>query len=257
MTKLSWNEHGSHFYEAGVDRGVLYPKVGPGVPWNGLTSINEIATEASQQITYIDGQKVQTQLQLGVFEAELLAFTYPKEFEDYESLDLLVTGQARRAFNLSYRTNVGNDITQVSSTKIHLVYNATAQPGSNDYSSVSDSLNLEEFSWTISTLPVKVPGANAASHFVIDSSRIYPEAWVILEDMLYGTLDSEPRFPSIDELLQIFENTAILKIVDYGDGTWSATGPDNVVALLDTTSFQITWPSAVYIDEDSYTIKSL
>ena len=257
MTKLSWNERGSRFYEAGVDRGVLYPKVGPGVPWNGLTSIKETTTDTIQRITHVDGQKVRTQLQLGIFEAEVLAFTYPKEFEAYDGLGLVVTGQPRQAFNLSYRTTVGSDTTEAARYKIHLVYNATAQPSSKAYLSESSSQNLTEFSWILSTLPVIIPGANPASHFIIDSAHIYPEAMTILEDILYGTENFESKFPTIEELLQIFEDTAILKIVDYGDGTWSATGPDDVVSSLDATSFQISWPSATYVDDSSYTIKSL
>ena len=42
MTKLEWDRTGEHYFETGVDHGVLYPmqqggkSYGIGVAWNGL-----------------------------------------------------------------------------------------------------------------------------------------------------------------------------------------------------------------------------
>lgn len=41
MAELVWGGNGQRYFETGIDRGVLYPRVGPGVPWNGLTGISE------------------------------------------------------------------------------------------------------------------------------------------------------------------------------------------------------------------------
>jgi hypothetical protein len=78
-----------------------------------------------------------------------------------------------------------------------------------------------------------------------------------LEDVLYGTDDESPRLPSPEEVFEIFEENAILRIIDNGDGTWTAIGPDSAIEMLDSETFEITWPSAVYIDADTYTISSL
>ena len=259
MTKLSWNESGSRFYEAGVDHGVFYPQVGPGIPWNGLVSIKESESEANQHITYIDGQKIRTQLQLGVFVADLSAYTYPLEFEEYDGLSgLELSAQPQRTFHLSYRTMNGNDIDGLDyGYKVHLVFNALASPVRRDYTTLDDTLNPLAFTWNLTTTPVFVPGARPASHFVIDSTTIYSDSLAALEDILYGTGDTSATFPTIEEFLQIFENTAVLKITDHGDGTWTAEGPDDVVQLLDPTTFQIDWKSAIFISADSYTVRSM
>ena len=39
--RLTWDQVGERFYETGVSNGVLYKDDGYGVPWNGLTSIDE------------------------------------------------------------------------------------------------------------------------------------------------------------------------------------------------------------------------
>ena len=45
MARLEWDKTGERYYEAGVEKGVLYlPENGvysTGVAWNGLTSVNE------------------------------------------------------------------------------------------------------------------------------------------------------------------------------------------------------------------------
>ncbi len=44
MTRLVWDQLGDRVYETGLDRGVLYFTDGGGVPWNGLTSVEERST---------------------------------------------------------------------------------------------------------------------------------------------------------------------------------------------------------------------
>jgi len=101
------------------------------------------------------------------------------------------------------------------------------------------------------------PGGIVVSHFVIDTSVAYPAAVADLETILYGTETSDARLPDPFELFDFFESHSILLIVDHGDGTWTATGPDDVITMLDPTTFQISWPSAVYVDDVSYTLTSL
>lgn len=44
MARLNWGVVAERFFETGVDHGVLYTGDGIGVPWNGLTSVNETPT---------------------------------------------------------------------------------------------------------------------------------------------------------------------------------------------------------------------
>lgn len=254
MTRILWGSPRTHLYEAGADRGVFYPNVGPGLPWNGLINVKEDPT-VDPKPTFVDGVPYRTQKTRTNFAAVLQAYTCPREFEAYDGS---YGQQRRKAFGLSYRTRIGNDISTDYAYKIHLVYNALAMPTAVDISTLGEgSLNATPFSWGISTTPLEIPGAKPAAHLIIDTSIAYPEAIQAIEDVLYGSGDSEARLPKPKELLDLFEQHAILTIIDHGDGTWTAIGPDDVVTMVGLGTFQIDWPSAVYLDSNTYQVSSL
>lgn len=258
MSKLTWGSLGSRHYLDGVDRGVFYPSAGrPGIPWNGLRSIKEVEDGTNTTITYIDGEKIQTQLVLGSFAAELTAFTYPEEFEEYDGYDEIATGQARDAFHLSYRTLIGNNVERDDlGYQIHMVYNVLATPAPAANTTIGNSIEPVGFSWNLSTTPIPIKGFNNTAHLIIDTRYSYPETIRAIEAALYGDDTQEAHFPSLEEVLEIFDRTALLQIIDHGDGTWTATGPDYIVSMIDATTFKIDWPSVVYLDEDTYTVSS-
>jgi len=248
MTRLSWSAVGSRFFEAGVDRGVYYPKSGPGVDWSGLTAVNEEPTTDGSAFKHQDGISYKNKQDVGSFAAKIEAYIYPEEFDE---ADLVV-------FGFSYRTMLGDDILGMGrGYKIHLVYNASAEPSESELKTLNDSIEPLIFTWQVTTVPTPIELNRASAHIFIDSTKAY--AWAIseLEDILYGTDTIEPRLPSITEVLGIFENASILKITDHGDGSWTAEGPAEAITMLDATTFQIDWPSAVFIDEESYIISSL
>jgi hypothetical protein len=84
-----------------------------------------------------------------------------------------------------------------------------------------------------------------------------PDALAQLEDILYGNADNEPSLPDPQTVYELFESNTVLKITDNGDGTWTATGPDSVITMLDADTFQIDWPSAILVDGTTYQIYSL
>jgi len=92
---------------------------------------------------------------------------------------------------------------------------------------------------------------------VISADVAYSSALSDLEDVLYGSATTDPRIPLPAEILSIFEENSILQIIDNGDGTWTAIGPSSAIIMLDSITFQIDWPSAVFIDANSYSIHSL
>jgi hypothetical protein len=48
-----------------------------------------------------------------------------------------------------------------------------------------------------------------------------------------------------------------LIIINNGDGTWTAiSNEDGIIVMTDASTFEITSDSAVYLDDDSYTIGS-
>lgn len=252
MTRLTWGELAKRNFEFGVDRGVFYPKGDAGHAWSGLISVKEETADASQSLIYIDGVGHQNELLIGSFAAVISAVTYPAAFEAFDGYSGIYSAQYRRGFNFSFRTMQAN-----GHYKIHLVYNATATPTDRNHSSINTNVDMELFAWNLTTKPVVIPGAKASSHFVIDTTQVNAGVVDELETILYGNDETTPSMPTVDELLAIFEAHAILRIINHGDGTWTAEGPDDVVRMLDATTFEIDWPSVIYVTEDKYTVRSL
>jgi len=262
MTTISWDAPGDRTYEVGVDRGVLYPGGDkPGVPWNGLVSVQENVIGGDILPLYYDGQKYFDVVNKDDFQALLSAFTYPQEFEVFDGIvDLVegftVTHQPREFFNLSYRTLIGNDTENTAAGyKIHLIYNATAAPTTRLYKSLNNSVELQPFQWTLNSVPPDTDMFVPTAHIIVDSTKNSPEAMTLIEQVLYGTVDTPPVFPTIDALTAILDARKIA-IIDNGDGTWTAVGPDNLVYFTDEETFQIDEANGYFLDADTYTISS-
>lgn len=238
MTRLSWDDR---HYEFGIDRGVLYPQGGSGVVWNGLISIKESESDVTEQAYYVDALRYLADQDSGSFSAAVTAYIYPDDIDHVDS------------FGFSYRTRIGDSEDYI----LHIVYNAFFKVNEKNYNSINQSVDILQFDLDLTTVPIYIPGHKPSAHLIVDSRKVYP--WVLsdLEDILYGMEDSDPELPPLDNLLNIFEEGSILKITDHGDGTWTAEGPDDVVYLTDDTEFEISWPSAIFLDSISYKVSSL
>lgn len=211
MAKLVWDKAGEHFYETGVDHGVLYVQEGgaypQGVAWNGLTSVSESPSGAEANAVYADNIKYLSLMSAEEFGATIEAYTYPEEFEQCDGSASLVEGvtigqQARKTFGLCYRTKIGNDVDlDEHGYKIHIIYGATASPSEKGYQTISDSPEAITFSWEVSTVPVNVTGMKPTASLVIDSTKADPTKLQQLEKILYGGDDGDgPRLPLPDEI---------------------------------------------------------
>lgn len=262
MPRLTWGNSGKRFYEAGVDRGVLYVGSQAGVPWNGLVSVSENPEGGESRSYYFDGIKYQVISAAEEFSATIEAFTYPDEFAVCDGTatphpGFYITHQRRVPFGFSYRTRVGNDLDGPEhGYKIHLVYNALAEPSDHVSNTLGSSIDPDNFSWRITTKAPVIDGFARTAHFVIDSRTASPSAFSEIEDILYGTDAENSRLPTISELFEIFLVNAIFVITDHGDGSWTATGPDILIKMIDETSFEINSVTAFYVDGESYTISS-
>ena len=85
--KIQWDKVGEHFYETGVDHGILYPMnangqtYDKGVAWNGLTAVTESPEGAEVSAIYADNIKYLNLMSAEDFKATIEAYTYPEEFE--------------------------------------------------------------------------------------------------------------------------------------------------------------------------------
>lgn len=262
MARLGWGIPGSRVYETGVDRGVLYVGEQAGVPWVGLSSVDESPTGGSAKAYYIDGVKYLNVASAEEFEATINAFTYPPEFDQCDGTaqvrtGLFLTHQRKKQFGFSYRTTVGNETKgDGHGYKIHIVYNALAAPSAKSYNTANNATEPSTFSWLITTKPPAMVGYKRTAHVVIDSRTTNVTTLQAIEDALYGSVTTDPSLPSLSELIEIFDANADLIIVDNGDGTYTATGPDSVIQVLNDELWQITSPDAINVDDTTFTLTS-
>ncbi len=217
MARLNWDAIGEHWFETGVDHGVFYPvdletnRYGTGVVWNGLTAVTESPEGAEPNDQYADNIKYLTLRSAETFGATIEAFTYPDEFEPCDGTAVLGEGvnigqQNRQAFGFCYRTLKGNDTQgQDAGYILHLVYGCTVSPSERAYQTVNDSPEAMTFSWELDSTPVNVTGHKPTSLVTIDSTETTEAKMKKIEDYLYGTETTEPRFPMPDEVVSIME----------------------------------------------------
>lgn len=256
MAEIEWDLVGDRQFEAGLDRGVFYPPGGVGVPWNGLVSVDIGSNGSASSPMYLNGRKIYDFVLPGDYSGTLKAFTYPDVFMEYEGTVEFAPGvymeeQIPKPFGLSYRTVVANADGSVH-YKIHVLYNLTAIPDAVTNETLSDNVNPVLFSWKLSGVPVEHSGRRPSVRFTIDSAQMNPTALETIEGILYGTPTTSPSLPDITTLLA----SVMIVIVDNGDGTWSATGPDYAISMLDANTFQIEDVNGEYIDLDTYSIRS-
>lgn len=203
MAILTWNS--DNRYETGIDSGVFYPMGEPGVAWNGLRSVTNGYDGSETNSYHVDGIQYLTVIGNRNYQAKVQAFSAPREFLSYLGYQqvipgFILTGQPKPRFNFSFRTGIG-----ISEYKIHLLYNVLATPTFRTAETMSDSIEATNLEWTFDATPEFIPRFQASAYLVIDSSIVDPDVLRSLEDLLYGTDITDPTFPSIGVLIDLFE----------------------------------------------------
>lgn len=209
MSRLVWDATGTKKYYTGTDRGVLFKMkngtYGPGVPWQGITGINESPSGAEETPLWADNQKYGSLYSAEEFGYSITAYDCPEEFDECDGTVEVADGvtigaQNRTSFGFSYRTLIGND-TQKNDYgyKIHLVYGSTASVSEKSHSTVNDSPEVEELSWDCTTVPVPVTGYKPTAHLVIDSTKCPADKLAKLESIIYGSDAAEAVDPTYAE----------------------------------------------------------
>jgi hypothetical protein len=260
MTKLQWDKSGQRVYETGVDHGVLYLQDEIVVPWNGLISVVEGFSNDDAEPYYIDGVKYLDSQKTGDYNAVVRAFTYPPELDEYDGVGIIdesfsADGQPIKPFTLSYRTLIGTDTQDAGyAYKIHIIYGCVAVMDVPTYTSLGDTPDALQFSWKVFAIPELIGPYKPTAHLIIDSRYMNPYLLSSLETMLYGNDTQDAGLPDLDDLVDYVANWDLIEIRNNGDGTWTATGPSNLVYMLDDTAFQIDGIPVVWLEPDKYQI---
>lgn len=263
MPGIVWDELDKRTYEFGLDKGVLYLPDGSAVPWNGLTSVVEKSDKTSSPV-YYDGTKVNDIVVLGDFSATMSAITYPDEFMVLEGLGTFRQGvhlgdQKPKRFGLSYRTKIGNELNGENyGYKIHIIYNILAFPNDKTYASVTSEPNISEFEWNITAIPEEIPGFLPTAHVIFNSLAVDPWFLEDLEKILYGDDSTPAALPSMSDLIAFIAAWARIRIVDNGDGTWTAISARDGFISIDEIErlFTIVNANATYSDAETYVISN-
>jgi hypothetical protein len=238
MTVLVFDDTGNRRFETGVKKGVLYPlNTGNGLydtgyAWNGLTQVKEKPAGAGSNKQYADNIAYLNLLSAETFGGEISAFTYPDQFGlcdgTAEPASGVTVGQQSRAtFGLSYRTEIGNDVSSDLGYKLHLVYGALASPSEKDYSTINDSPNAVAFTWAFDCTGASSTTYGTTSLLTIDSTKVDSAALASLEQFLYGTVGTNPSLPPPDSVTALFTGsiTAITLTAATFDGAHTITIP--------------------------------
>ena len=212
MAALVWDKSGERFYETGDRNMALYvfnstlksisaggnsysTNYYAGVAWNGITAVTESPSGAEATDLWADDTKYASMRSAEQFGGTIEAYTYPDEWEACDGSKSPVAGlkigqQSRKAFGLAYITTVGND-TELNDygEKLHLVYNATANPSERSYATINDSPEAITFSWEFTTTPIDVDSAGTykrTSLLTIDSTRVDAEKYAAFKDIVFG-----------------------------------------------------------------------
>lgn len=216
MAKLVFDELGKRFYETGVSNAVLFPQADDGtypkgIAWNGITAANESPSGAESNDQYADNIVYLSLTGAEKFEGTIEAFSSPAEFDECDGMKeiskgLTVSQQTRKPFGFAYKSILGNDIKGNDyGYKLHIWYGCKAAPSERSHSTVNDSPEPQNPSWSISSTPVAVPGAKPSSVLTFNSTTTPADKLKKIEDILYGTDEADARLPLPTEILELLK----------------------------------------------------
>lgn len=216
MAKLVFDELGKRFYETGVSNAVLFPQADDGtypkgVAWNGITAANESPSGAESNDQYADNMVYLSLTGAEKFEGTIEAFSSPAEFDECDGMKELSKGltvhqQTRKPFGFAYKSILGNDIKGNDyGYKLHIWYGCKAAPSERAHSTVNDSPEPQNPSWSISSTPVAVPGAKPSSVLTFNSITTPADKLKKIEDILYGTDEADARLPLPSEFIELLK----------------------------------------------------
>lgn len=212
MARLTWGAPDERVFAAGLDRGVLYPRVGEAVPWNGLKAVTETPNAGVPASFYQDGLKYLHEPVREDASVSLTAFGAPAVFDQHVGVrtnnrGLKYTGQPRTPFALSYRTLLGDAVLGLEAGyQLHFWPQLVVDLSEETRTTSSATPEVSEFTWEMKALK----GLYSQEHYVLDSrttSAIMLEQFQLIS---YGDTEQSiaPRIPTEMEMALIAQGGA-------------------------------------------------
>lgn len=188
MARISWID-ASHRYEDGVEMAVIFPESGGAIPWYGLLRVEETPIAEVSEVIFLEGRPVRREEPTESFKALVEAFTYPDELESDDHY----------IFGLSYRSNVHPN----GHYTLNLVYNCTAEVPDESHTTLSRKVDPENFVWKLDAAPIRVRKVRPFSHLKLESSDLHPLQLLAIEELLYGTDETDPEMPTPEWIMEL------------------------------------------------------
>ena len=278
MAKMTWDQDGERYFEAGIKNVALYLAAGKGespvngnttykagVNFNGVTKVGESPEGADETELWADDIKYGSFRAAEKFGGSIEAYQYPYAFAECNGErkigKMTISQQARKVFGLAYKTTIGNDVEGFElGYKLHLVYKATCSPSSRDHETINDSPDAETMSWDFETTPTDVGTIGGVeykptSHIVIDSRDFESDSDILIlkeiEDALYGTDSSDPYLPKPSYVYQLLTQIGGTYSVTLDAAGGTITDGHDVTSY--TTGTSVNLPSSTYVNREDYT----
>lgn len=191
---------------------MLYQVVGGehtnGVSWSGVTDVTCKPSGRDKSPLYTKDVKVRTLFTQEEHTGSIQAICYPDAFNPClgievvfpdETYGLIMHHQEHAPFGLCYRRMLGDGNGPKGDYELWLIYNATVLSMSGDSAktvNTSGDSSIPQFTFEYESV---------GSVYTIRSDQVSAVCLSALEDVLYGTEDTVPRLPELNELRQIFE----------------------------------------------------
>lgn len=238
---ITWDKSDERYYSTGVDRGVLYPKNGSAVPWNGIIGVTESGA-GDTSVLYRDGHVYYADVEPGDYSGTLSAFFWPREFSECLGMPEIAPGfqadyQKPKRFDLSYRSLIGSGSAgDMFGYQIHLIYNAICSVDQRSRKTMTNSPALDEFGFSLVATPRRIKGYRPTAHFIIDTRFLSSDQIAALEDGLYG---SDPQLPDPEYVYELLKFGDEIQFEDLGEGRIRATGSSTNIVKTSYGSIKI------------------
>ena len=212
MSRLVWDQTGQKYYQHGVDRGVIYPLTSAGTyplgyAFNGLREVQLNNDGGDPTKLYANNNVYGMSRGRVDKEGSATFYTYPdvlRECWGWREVapGMILDQQTIKMFGMTYRIMIEND-TGDENYELHFLYGVSMTPPDITAGTDEDDVEAQELDTDFTTVPVPVTGSRPVAHFLVDSRTIPAAKLAEIENIIYGTDDTNARLPLPDEIITL------------------------------------------------------